>query len=622
MKRHAILLSTLLCLAYFPLLAVKLESQTGYLSPTAMAATMDGKTICIACATGDRVLIFDTATQKVKSTISVPDSPLGVALSHDNSRLFVTCASPQSTVCVIDLARGRIIAKIKAGHTAMAPVCSPDGKMLYVCDRFNNAIGLIDLEKQKEVARIPVPREPVALALTGDGRRLFAANHIHTGPADGEVVAASVSVIDLASRTVKEIFLPNGSGLLRDIAISPDGKYAAVTHLLSHFHLPTTQVERGWINNNALSLIEVEKGRLLNTVLLDNIDSGAGNPWAVAWTGDGQSLCVTHAGTHEISVIDATGLLAKLARVPAKGSPGEVYNTSVSRSTTDVPNDLAFLVGLRRRIKLADEKGPRALVLIGQRAYTANYFSDSLSMIDIAAKNPSPTTIPLSPKQPLSVVRQGELNFNDATLCMQGWQSCASCHSSDARVDGLNWDNLNDGIGNPKNAKSLLLAHKTPPSMWLAVRETAEISVRAGIKNSLFTVQPEETAAAMDAYLKSLKPIPSPELVDGKLSAAARRGKKLFFAENIGCAECHRPPLYTDLKTHDIGTVSTYDQPTDRFDTPSLIEAWRTAPYLHDGSAATVRDVMTTRNQRHEHGSTSNLTKEQLDDLAAYVLSL
>src|SRR5947207_1530246 len=73
--------------------------------------------------------------------------------------------------------------------------------------------------------------------------------------------------------------------------------------------------------------------------------------------------------------------------------------------------------------------------------------------------------------------RRGELLFNDATICFQGWQSCSSCHSSDARVDGLNWDNLNDGIGNPKNSKSLLNAFLTPPSMWLGVRSNAHVAV-------------------------------------------------------------------------------------------------------------------------------------------------
>ena len=222
----------------------------------------------------------------------------------------------------------------------------------------------------------------------------------------------------------------------------------------------------------------------------------------------------------------------------------------------------------------------------------------------------------------MTQIRRGEFLFNDATICFQGWQTCASCHSSDARVDGLNWDNLNDGIGNPKNAKSMVLAHQTPPSMALGVRANAEASVRAGIKNSLFVVLPDEFANALDEYLKSLTPMPSPHLVKGKLSKAAERGKKLFLSEEVGCADCHKPGLFTDMKFHSVGTIGKFDNPTNRFDTPTLVEVWRSGPYLHDGSAATIRDVVTTRNPNDRHGSVSQLTQQQIDDLVAYVLSL
>ena len=102
---------------------------------------------------------------------------------------------------------------------------------------------------------------------------------------------------------------------------------------------------------------------MLNTVLLDEPDRGAANPWAAGWSGDGRWLCVTHAGTHELSVIDAPALLAKLASLPAQLDP-RTNSTSASRVAADVPNDLAFLVGLRTRIPLPG-KGPRALALAG-----------------------------------------------------------------------------------------------------------------------------------------------------------------------------------------------------------------------------------------------------------------
>lgn len=622
MKRNAIhFLLALLANCTFAAGPGNTPSSGEYLSPIALAATADGKTMFIGCATANEILVFDIAAGKTTKSIAVPESPLGLTLAPDEKRLYVTCAAPESKVCVLDLAKGSIVETISAGHTAMSPVCSPDGNTLYVCNRFNNSVSVIDVSKRKEIARVPVQREPVAAAITPDGKLLFVANHIHAGRSDVDIVTASVSIFDTTGRRVlKEILLPNGSTLLRGITISPDGKYAAVTHILARFHLPTTQIERGWINNNALSLIDVAKLERLNTVLLDNVDAGAGNPWGVAWTADGKRICVAHAGTHELSVIDAAALLEKLARVPAKAA-SERYITSVSRTTADVPNDLAFLVGIRNRIKL-DGKGPRALTLIGNKAYAANYFSDSLSVVDLAADQCKAASIALGAQPQLSVLRQGELNFNDASVCFQGWQSCGSCHSSDGRVDGMNWDNLNDGIGNPKNVRSLLLAHQTPPSMALGVRSNAEAAVRAGIRNSLFVELPDPFATAIDEYLKSLKPIPSPHLVNGKLSKAAERGKKVFLNDRVGCADCHNGPLLTDLKLRNVGTRGQYDQPGDKFDTPTLMELWRTAPYLHDGSAVTLRDVLTTHNANDRHGATSHLSSGQIDDLVEYLLTL
>jgi DNA-binding beta-propeller fold protein YncE len=613
--------------------AVCAPGSSAYASPTALAATEDGKLLFIACTTDQRVAACDLAANRVTRSIPVPASPSGLTVSRDGARLYVTCAAASSTVCVIEVATGRILRQIPVGHTAMAPVLSPDEQTLYVCNRFNDDVAFIGLGTGKELCRIKVQREPIAAALTPDGRHLLVANHLHAGRADGDVAAAAISVIDTASaRVVQDIALPNGSGLLRDIRISPDGQYACVTHILAKFHYVPRTVHFGWINQNAISLIALRPMSLLSTVVLDELHRGAANPWAAAWSADGKLLCVTHAGTHELSVIDASALLEKVNRLPARIGPQvpvryerlAYYQMPLhgpARSRAEVSNDFAFLAGIRERIKL-DSRGPRALAVVGQRAYVANYFSDSLSVVELSARSPRVTSIALGPSPEGSAVRQGELYFNDATLCAQGWQSCASCHDADARTDGLNWDLLNDGAHNPKNVKSLLFADLTPPAMALGVRDSAETAVRAGLQHILFTDASPEVPAAMDAFLQSLRPIPSPHLVNGQLSAAAERGQRLFMSATTGCADCHPPPLFTDLATHDVGTVGDYDKPSDRFDVPTLVELWRTAPYLHDGSAATIREVLTKGNARDLHGKTSHLTPGQLDDLVEYLSSL
>jgi YVTN family beta-propeller protein len=619
-------------------LAYAAES-TKYLGPSSVIATPDGARLFVANLDAKQIAVLDVAKGQIVARAAVPAEPSGMVLSPDGSKLYVTCAAPRSTVCVFDAATMKIVGSLSAGHTAIGPAISPDGKRLYVCNRFDNDVSIIDLAGGKQIARVPVIREPHGAVVTPDGKSVFVINHLPLDRADSYDVAARVSVIDAATHKTSTIRLLNGSTSLRGLCLSPDGKYVYVTHVLARYQMPTTQLERGWMNTNALSIIDAAQQKLLNTVLLDDVDLGAANPWGVACTADGRFLCVAHAGTHEVSVIDAPGLLHKLAKVPGAtgSSPAHAGAAAAdkppvasaqkddrgiysSATAAEVPNDLAFLVDLRRRIELGG-RGPRGVALIGDKAYVTEYYSDQLAVVDLASQAERPiSAIALGPEPKPSIQRRGEMLFNDGTVCFQHWQSCGTCHP-DSRVDALNWDLMNDGLGNPKNNKSMLLAHRTPPSMWSGVRPDAESAVRSGLTHILFAVRPEAEACAIDEFLKSLTPVPSPHLVNGQLSAAAQRGKKLFQQEKVGCAGCHPAPLYTDLKLHDVGSEGPYDHRTT-FVTPTLIEVWRTAPYLHDGHYLSVKELLKEGNHSREGGNTEGFTEQQINDLVEFVLSL
>jgi YVTN family beta-propeller protein len=622
-KIHTIVPILILCLTINAYSAAK-----DFLSPTAMVTDKDAGKLYIAHATSKEVAVFDISTGKITETYSLPAEPSGLALSKEKSRLYVTCAAPQGKVEIMNLQNGKIIDTLPAGHSPTAPVRSPDGKILFVCNRFDNNVSAIDLDTGKQMNTIPVEREPVAAAITPDGRFLFVNNHLPAGVANRGNVASAISVIDTKSNKVTTtIQLPNGSTDLQGICISPDGRFAYAAHVLGRYTVPTTQLERGWMNTNALSIIDVANKELFETVLLDDVDYGAANPWAVGCTDDNKYVCVTHAGTDEISAIDITAMLDKIGKYRADENKSQSSTTghygygnydTGSKPPSNIPNELSFLYGIRRRIKL-NGKGPRALAIIDSKIYIAEYFTDSLTLVDID-KTPVPKTsaLPLGPQPKMTQIRRGEMLFHDASLCFQQWQSCASCHPGDARADALNWDLLNDGLGNPKNTKSLILSHRSPPSMMAGVRSTAEQAVRAGIRHILFAVRPEQEAVSIDEYLKSLEPVPSPYLVNGKLSASAKRGQEIF--STAACISCHNGALFTDLKQYDVGTGDGLDKDR-KFDTPSLIEVWRTAPYLFDGRAATIEEVITKYNPDDDHGITSNLSEKEINDLANYVLS-
>jgi len=435
----------------------EIASAQEYLSPAAVVADAQGKTLYIGEATAKQIAVYDIETAKVTATIAVGAEPTGLALTDDGTLLYVTCAAPDGSICVIDTDTAKVKRQFPAGYGARSPVLSPDGKTLYVCNRFDNDVSLISTEQIKQTTSIPTLREPVAADITPDGRWLFVGNHLPHGSANSDSIACNVSVINARKSTFEiDIALPNGSTGLQDITVSPDGRLVFVSHILARYTIPTTQLERGWINTNAVSIIDTWYRTLLETVLLDDVDHGAANPWAVACTSDGKLLCITHAGTHELSVIETRPLIDKISahrrrdRARSEDLTG-IYsgNSYGSGSGSNIPNELSFLYGLRERIKLPG-RGPRSLAIIGRKAYVAEYFSDSMALVDITEDSRHKTSsVALGPKLPMTAERRGEMLFNDALSCFQGWQSCTSCHPSDARVDALNWDLLNDGLGNP-----------------------------------------------------------------------------------------------------------------------------------------------------------------------------
>jgi cytochrome c peroxidase len=174
-------------------------------------------------------------------------------------------------------------------------------------------------------------------------------------------------------------------------------------------------------------------------------------------------------------------------------------------------------------------------------------------------------------------------------------------------------------MGNPKNTKSLLFSHQTPPSMITGIRENAEIAVRKGMSFMLGTLLSKQFAEDIDNYLKGMTPIQSPYLVNGKFSASAKRGEKLF--EKAQCSVCHSGEYFTDGKSYIVHSKT--DEPKNTpYDTPTLREVWRTAPYLLDGRAFNIQQVLREHNADNMHGVSQGLSNKEIDDLTEYVLSL
>ena len=548
--------------------------------------------VILSCRGDKSLKITDPQGRQVVKTIPLQQTPTGVIAK--GGKAYVSCFDTKGEIVIVDLKEGKIVNTVPVGAGAEAPAWSREEDKIFVCNRFSGTVSEVDVKGGKVTREVKVLREPSKVVVSPDGKYLFVANALPAQRADVDYVACCVSVIDLASfQKVKDIRLENGSNALRGATLSPDGKYLFVSHNLGRFTVPTSQLQQGWMNTNAMSVVDVASLEFKGAVLLDEPERGAAGVWGVECTPG--YLIVSHSGTHEISVIDYPELIKKFEAYPDKMA---------------LNYDLHFLYGIRERIALKGN-GPRNFIVRDQEVIVPMFFSDDLNRYDLNTKQLS--EVALNPGRQETMAQKGERIFNDAAFCFQNWQSCNGCHPGDARTDGMNWDLMNDGVGNSKNCKSLLLSLETPPCMISGIRANAHVANRAGFKYIQFMELKEEDAACVDAYVASLKPVPSPYLVDGELSEKAKKGRKVF--ERLKCDACHSGPYYTDMKMHRIGEDIEFEQ---GWDTPTLIEVWRTAPYLFDGRAATMEEVFGV----YKHGIDKKLSKTDLDALVEYVNSL
>jgi DNA-binding beta-propeller fold protein YncE len=602
-------------------------------SPFVVAFSPNGNFLAVSDRTADVIELINPREDRLVAEIAVQDEPTGLAWLDDGRVLVAEFGT--GTVAEVDVAKGSVLRRLEVGPHPKGLAVAGKGSQLLVANSTIHGVAVLEIGSGRLIKRIDVPREPFAIAVSSDQTKAVVTNLLPKGQATMPDYAAEVSIIDLAQLAVTtSVRLPAGSSTVRDVVLSDDGKWAYVAHMVGRTNLPATQLERGWVNTNALSIIDLQAGALYATVLLDHPMEGSANPWGVAISRDGRVLWVSISGVHWLARID----LETLHRFMAGGLPDDHRLAKPQSSTPgaesiwlrikrdgghrgELVNDLAALhgAGLIERIDLP-VRGPRGVALSpdGQTVAVAGYYSGAVALVDAAAGKPR--AVPLGPTAAPDEARTGEMIFHDATYCFQHWLSCSTCHPRDGRVDALNWDLPNDGLGTPKNVKSLLGAHLTPPTTWQGVRPSMEVSVERGFYFQMRQPEPAEVEAVR-AYLRSLKPRPSPHLAaDGQLTAAAARGQELFNSAEVGCANCHRGPQLTDQEMHDVGTRGELDQ-TDKFDTPSLIELFATPPYLHNGSAATLRELI-ERNRDDQHGTTSQLSPQQIDDLVAYLLSL
>jgi streptogramin lyase len=612
--------------------------------------------------TSSSTIAYDSVRSRV--WVVNPDHDTVAVLSHEGTsvtleRELPVCDRPRTVsvlgahalvACQADARLARIDAEslevtrrieLPSGSRPFGVAHDPRGTHAYVALEDLGEIAVIDVDAATVISTLDVGPDLRNLAVSAEGDLLVTA---WRGTNDG----ASVHLCDVRDATrpalVGTTILEVQRGLdsdtdndgvpsfLSQVVFSPDGAHALIPALkanvvagLSRTGMPLTSqtTSRGILVELALGAIG-EPAFEVARYPFDDLDAAS----AVVYSPEGARTYTTLRGAGAIVANDP-------------------FSYDMVGSISDA--------GL----------SPEGLVLSpeGRFLFVQDFLGRRVRVFDVSVM-PIPTLVTevrTAAGEPLSdEVLAGEIVFyrsRDPRMSRTGYLSCASCHL-DGESDGLTWDFTQRGEG-LRNTIDLLgrAGAGHGPMHWSANFDEVqdfEGDIRNGQGGSGFLTESAWTAhmaplgdpkaglsAELDqltAYLSSLGTFdvsPHRRTGEAEWEASRARGEALFTRIDVGCSGCHSGERLTDSAftspgvpvLHDVGTI----RPTSGgrlggtltgLDTPTLHGLWRSAPYLHDGSAPTLQDVLTTRNPMDRHGATSALTPSELADLETYLLSL
>ncbi len=572
--------------------------------------------------------------------IVVGRNPRTLAFSPNGNRIYVACQDANE-LWVLDAFTRTVTRKIAVGHRPYGVAVAPTDGRILVSNEGAGTVSVLTPELVVEKV-IPVPATPRALAITSDGARAYV-THFLTRGATGTVT--ELDLVNLAaSRTAPLVLDTNpdltstGGGfpnLLSALTIDPAGRAAwfgghkanTGRGLFVNGEVPRPEnTVRGFFGKVGVTTAAEEVNRRIDANDTDSVS-------AIAFSPDGRWAFVTHQGAGRLSVYD------------------------ISSATLIEPGEDGATVDFAARIDLGH--APQGIVVSanGQRGYIVNYLSRNVQVLDLSnSRMPSVLATVAVTGEPLPPnIANGKQLFyrsREPRHSLSNYIACASCHADGSGHDGRTWDftNRGEGLRNTTDLRGRGGLADGPMHWSGNFNELQDfendIVIHFGGSGLAQDGQPPNLplgaanagrSADLDdlaAYMTSLAvPVRSPiRQDDGTLTETAARGKALFFSPALQCASCHSGSRFTDSSPssfvrHDVGTLGPgsgqrIGQLLDGLDTPSLRGVWDSAPYLHDGSAATLLEVVTTRNSNNRHGTTSQLAADQLADLVAYLLSI
>ena len=590
--------------------------ESSYASPLEILFSPDGARLYVLCQESEEVRVLDTHGYTVIKNIAVGRVPRALALSHDGRRMFVT-NSWDDTLSVIDTGTLTVTATWPVGAEPSGVVEDSEGKRLFVANRISNDIAVLDARSGIEEKRLIAGRGASDLALSADGAKIYG-THVYPNPSPHRTEPESeITVIDAARAVVVDRLPLHAIAGVFHVALSRDGRLGVAAEYHPKNLIPLAHLEHGGAFEDTLTVFGADVGsgtKASVEVPLDELERYASQPFGVAIAHDKSRIYVTSGGSELVTVIDVARLL-------------HFIHTHTAPFVEDLSASANYVVA-----RIAVGANPRGVALSpdGRRLFVANRLDDTISVIDTRT-NRVASTIRLAGPKNVSALRRGEQTFYTARYSFQGQIGCASCHI-DSTFDALTWNLEPDGFGrNTVDNKMLEGVKDTEPYKWNG--KNPNLPTECGPRTEKYFWRSEQyddlRLADLVVYIRSLEPRPNRWRLPGnELTPAQERGKAIFersvdkfgkpIARDNQCAFCHCGPKGTNQKLFDVQTLKPNDNPS-LFKTPPLTNIALTAPYLHDGSAQSLEEIWTIYNSAEKHGRTSDLTKDELNDLIEYL---
>jgi YVTN family beta-propeller protein len=562
----------------------------------------------------DSVSVFDAVSRTRVAQIDVGSAPRALSIAPDG-RVWVTNKGA-STVHVISATTLAVVQTINLPRAAQpyGIVHGADGAAFVTLGATGRLLKLS--ATGATLASLDVGPNPRGLALDAAGNQLLVSCFVtpfqpgeNTGlvesAVDGQLVGGEVVVVNPGSMTVRRTIVLrhseafdttiSGRGVpnyLGAPAISPDGLSAWVPSKQDNVKRGTLRDLRNLDFQNTVraisSRIDLDTQAEDHPARIDHDNSSVAS--AALHHPSGAYMFVALETSRHVAVVDAYGE-RELFRVDAGRAPQALELSSDGR-TLFVHNFMDRSIGVYDLTRLLDF-GETVLPLVATLG--------SVSTERLGA----------------SVLRGKQLFYDarDPRLSRDGYMSCATCHH-DGAADGRTWDitGMGEGLRNTAN----LRGHGGAPGRlhWSSNFDEvqdfegqirglnqgtglmSDAAFNAGSRSQPLGDAKAGQSADLDAlaaYVNSLASAdPSPyRQANGALTAEGVAGRAVFARE---CVSCHGGASFSDSGTLALRNVGTITAASGQrlgaaltgLDTPALRDAWATAPYLHDGSAATI----------------------------------